>query len=271
MPSATQSIRDIVAAEPWAAAVFERFEIDTCSRADAQLERVCAELQLSVDQVLEKLADAESRAGDAMEPNFAGYSPTHLIRHIVRTHHQYVRQELPRLLEMGLRLAGQYGDRAPELKKVSTLLDALLAEMLAHMQKEEQVLFPFIAQLDANGTGFAPPRACFFTVGQPVSMMIREHESAEGLVAEMRRLMKEFRAPEWASPLHVAFYAGVSQFACDLRQHVHLENDILFPRAIEMESARLLNPDGDQRPPWDMRAAAIESSCSGGCAPACAH
>lgn len=140
MPTATQSIREIVTAEPSAAAVFERFEIDLCSQADAQLERVCATLQLSVDQVLEKLSDAESQAHGALAPDVESYSMTRLIQHIVRTHHQTVRQELPRFAELSRRIAGKHGEKAPQYKAVATLIEQLRDEMFAHLEKEEQVL-----------------------------------------------------------------------------------------------------------------------------------
>jgi regulator of cell morphogenesis and NO signaling len=238
MPTLTQSIRDIVSSQSSAAAVLQRFDIDLCSRADESLKQACMELQLSVDQVLEKLSDAAAKETGAVPADLASYSLNRLIQHIVRTHHQYVRCELPRLVEMAHKLNGKHGDRAPELKEVETLLDALHAEIFAHLQKEEQVLFPFIAQMEEETAWFASPvRACFQTVAQPVSMMAREHESAEGLVALMRRLTHEFRTPAWACPTHIALYAGLNQFECDLRQHVHLEDDILFPRAIEMESS----------------------------------
>jgi len=105
MLTATQSIREIVTSEPLAATVLERFEIDLCSEADVQLENVCAELQLSVEQVLEKLADAESRANCAIAPDLERYSLTRLVQHIVRTHHQTVRQELPQFAELSQRIA----------------------------------------------------------------------------------------------------------------------------------------------------------------------
>ena len=238
MPTLTQSIREIVSNQSSAAAVLQRFDIDLCSRAGESLKQACAELQLSVDQVLEKLSDAAAKENGAAPADLASYSLNRLIQHIVRTHHQYVRCELPRLAEMAHKLTGKHGDRAPELKEVETLLDALRAEMFAHFQKEEQVLFPFIAQMEEATAGFASPaRACFQTVAQPVSMMLREHRSAEGLVAQMRGLTNEFKTPTWACPTHIALYAGLGQFERDLRQHVHLEDDILFPRAIEMESA----------------------------------
>ena len=238
MPTLTQSIREIVSNQSSAAAVLQRFDIDLCSRADESLKQACAELQLSVDQVLEKLSDAAANEPGAGPADLASYSMSRLIQHIVRTHHQYVRCELPRLVEMAHKVTGKYGDRAPELKEVETLLDALHAEMFAHLQKEEQVLFPFIAQMEEETVGFASSaHACFQTVAQPISMMVREHESAEGLVSRLRRLTNEFKTPAWACPTLVALYAGLNQFERDLRQHVHLEDDILFPRAVEIESA----------------------------------
>jgi regulator of cell morphogenesis and NO signaling len=238
MCTAAQSIREIVTRQPSAAKIFPRFDIDLCSRADESLKQACVELQLSVDQVVEKLSDAAANEPGAEPADLASYSMSRLIQHIVRTHHQYVRCELPRLVEMAHKLTGKHGPRAPELKEVETLLDALHAEMFAHLQKEEQVLFPFIAQMEEETAGFASSaRACFQTVAQPVSMMVREHESTEGLVAEMRRLTNDFKTPAWACPTHVALYARLNQFERDLRKHVHLENDILVPRAIEMEFA----------------------------------
>ncbi len=239
MPTSTQSIRDIVSNQPSSAAVLQRFEIDLCLHANESLKQACAELQLSVDQVLERLSDAADKENGDVPADLARYSLNRLVQHIVRTHHQNIRSELPRLAEMAHKLASKHGDRAPELKKVENLLDALHTEMLVHIQKEEQVLFPFIAQLDEKPAGLASPaRACFQTVAQPVSMMIREHESAEGLVAKMRGLTNEFKVPAWGCPTYTALYTGLNQFELDLRQHVHIENDILFPRTIEMEAAR---------------------------------
>jgi len=237
MATATQSIREIVTAEPSAAAVFERFEIDLCSQADAELERVCTELQLSVDQVLEKLADAESRARGATAPDVESYSLARLIQHIVRTHHQTVRQELPRFAELSQRIAGKHGQKAPQFIAMARLIEQLRDEMFAHLEKEEQVLFPYIACLEeASEDGSAAPHGCFCSVAQPISMMMREHDSAEGMVAELRKLTNGFVPPKWACARNAAFHAGLAAFEKDLRQHVHLENDLLFPRAIALEA-----------------------------------
>ena len=237
MPTAIQSIREIVTAEPSAAAVLERFEIDLCSQADDQLERVCAELQLSVDQVIEKLADAELQARGAIVPDVESYSLRRLIQHIVRTHHQTVRQELPRFAELSQRIAGKHGEKAPQFNALATLIEQLRAEMFAHLEKEELVLFPYIVRLEeAAEDHSARPYACFQSVAQPVSMMVQEHDSAEGIVAQLRQLTNGFEPPKWACARNAAFHAGLAAFEKDLRQHVHLENDLLFPRAIALES-----------------------------------
>jgi regulator of cell morphogenesis and NO signaling len=236
MPTSTQSIREIVATQPSAARIFERFDIDLCSQAENSLDCACAELQLSIDQVLEKLANAEAQEEGHLPVDPATLPTERLIQQIVRVHHQYIRQELPRFAEMAQKLADKRSDRAPELKAVVELLEELRAEMLKHIQKEEQVLFPFIAQMDQESIVVYPPaRACFRSVSHPIFMMEQEHESANRIVAELRQLTIGFEPPEWACATHIALFAGLREFETDLKQHVHLENDILFPRAIEME------------------------------------
>jgi regulator of cell morphogenesis and NO signaling len=243
MVTSTQSICEIISSQPSAAAILQRFDIDPCFRADEPLDRACAELQLSVDQVLEKLADGAANENGTAPANFDSYSPSRLIRHIVRTHHQHIRRELPGLVEMAQKLAGKHGDRAPELRRIEKLLGELRADILAHLQKEEQILFPFIAEMDQDSVaGCVVPHACFSTVAQPVAMMIVEHGLAENLVHEICVLTNSFAPPDWACQTHIALCAGLREFAADLRQHVHLENDVLFPRAIELEAT--LNTEG---------------------------
>ena len=237
MPTSTQSIREIVTQYPSSARVFHRFDIDLCLQADLSLEGACQELQLSVDQVLEKLTDSEAHelGGMALDP--ATLPLARLVQHIVRIHHHCVRQELPRLAEMALKLAATRGDRAPELAKVAELIEKLRGEMYTHIQKEEQVLFPFISQMDQESiVAYPPSHACFRSVTHPIFMMEQEHESADHIVAELIRLTNHFEPPSWACATHIALFSGLREFEADLRQHVHLENDVLFPRAIQLEA-----------------------------------
>ena len=193
MYPSTRSIREIVSTHPSAIKIFQRFDIDLCSQADNSLERACAELQLSVDQVLEKLADVESEESGATAPDPASLPLSRLIQHIVRVHHQNVRQELPRLTEMAAKVAAKRGDRAPELERIAELLEKLHMEMLEHIQKEEQVLFPFIAQMDQDSVVTYPPaHACFRSVSFPIFMMEQEHESADHIMEELRNLTRGF-------------------------------------------------------------------------------
>lgn len=237
MPASTQSIREIVATHPSAAMIFERFDIDLCLQAENSLRHACAELQLSVDQVLEKLADAEAQEQGGLPIDPATLSIERLIQHIVRVHHQYVRRELPRLAEMAQKLAAKRSDRAPELQQIAELLEHLRAGLFAHIEKEEQVLFPFIAQMDQDSiVAYPPAHACFRSVSHPIFMMMQEHEAANLLIAELRNITNGFEVPAWACATQTGLFSGLRAFETDLEQHVHLENNLLFPRAIKLEA-----------------------------------
>jgi len=237
MSSATQSIREIVSRYPSAATILNRFDIALCLQADLSLEVACHELQLSIDQVLEKLTDAESKESGAAAPDPATLSLGRLIQHIVRVHHHCVRQELPRMAEMASKVATKRSDRAPQLTNISELIEKLHAGMYAHIQKEEQVLFPFISQMDQESiVAYPPTHACFRSVTHPILMMEQEHESADNIMAELDGLTNHFEPPEWACATHVALFSGLREFDADLSRHVHLENDVLFPRAIQLEA-----------------------------------
>jgi len=240
MAAATQSIREIIGSQPTAAAILQRFDIDVCSHANESLLEACAGLQLSVEQVLEKLEDGAAREAGAEYADPTGFSPSRLIQHIVRIHHQNVRRELPRLLEMADTVVAKHGERAPELRMIKGLIEDLRADLAEHLHKEEQVLFPYIVQVDhAPLSGFEPSHGCFTRVGQPVFIMVQEHERAKLRLAELRRLTDDFKPPVWACSTFVAFYSGLRAFSAKLDEHIRLENEVLFPRAIEAEAERM--------------------------------
>ena len=237
MATATQSIREIVSSQPTAAAILQRFDIDVCAQANESLHDACAHLQLSIEQVLEKLEDG----GQLARPS--EFTPSRLIQHIVRVHHKNVRQELPRLVEMAHAIADKHGERAPELRQVELLVADLHAEMCEHLRKEEHVLFPYIAQVDeAPLLAYRPPQQCFSKVGQPVFVMVQEHERALLMLAELGQLTDDFKPPVWACAGLAALYQGLRVFAANLEEHIRLENDVLFPQAIAME-AELMHPE----------------------------
>lgn len=230
MLTSTQTIREVVATQSSAARVFERFDIDLCLQAEKSIDDTCADLQLSVDQVLEKLADAEAQEHGSLNVDAASLSISRLVQHIVRIHHQCVRRELPRLCEMAHELASRSNDLDPKLKDIEALLNELRADMLAHIQKEEQVLFSFIYQMDQEPM-VASPLACagLRSIASSSAMMMHEHESANYIMAEIRRVTTGFEVPEGACATHTALFAGLRAFEKDLTQHLHLESDVLLP------------------------------------------
>jgi regulator of cell morphogenesis and NO signaling len=237
MSTATQSIREIVTRQPSAAGIFYRFDIDLCLQADLSLEGACQELQLSVDQVLEKLADAEARerGGETFDP--ATLSLGRMIQHIVRVHHLQVRQVLPGLSEVAAKVAAKRHDRAPELAKVAELVEKLRCEMYAHIEKEELVLFPYISQMDQESAAAYPTaHICFRSVTHPIFVMEQEHESADHIMAALIHVTNHFEPPAWACATHIALYSGLRAYEADFRQHVQLENNVLFPRAVQLEA-----------------------------------
>jgi len=138
---------------------------------------------------------------------------------------------------MARKLAIKRRDESPELERVAELLEQLRDDMFAHIEKEEEVLFPFISQMDRDSVVAYPAgHPCFRSVAHPVSRMIEQHEAADNIVLDLRHLTGEFAPPSWACATHIALLDGLCAFAADLKDHVHLENDLLFPRAIEMES-----------------------------------
>ena len=238
MATASQSIREIVSMQASAAAVLERFEIDLCSQANVSLMQACAKLQLSVDQVLDKLEDARADEAGAPPVDPACMPLAKLVQHIVRLHHRTIRQELPRLSELAAKLAGKHGERAPELLKIAQLFHDLQRELVPHIEKEENFLFPYVVHLDQEWAfAESSDRGRFKRVSQPVRTMMHEHDSTLELLQRLRALTKDFEVPSWACATFASFYAGLRAFEADLRQHIHLEDDVLFPRAVELENA----------------------------------
>jgi regulator of cell morphogenesis and NO signaling len=237
MLSSSQTIREITSHQSSALALFERFDIDVCTQADKSLKEACSELQLSLDQVLEKLQECGDRESGAGPSDPATLSCSLLIQHIVRVHHQNVRQTLPRLVRYARKLTDQLGDQACEFTAIEKLVGQLHQDLWMHIRKEEEVLFPFIVRMEEESIlAYPPEHACFRSVSHPVLMMAQEHEVASRIMDQLRRCTGNFFQPEWACPTQRALLDGLREFDSDLKEHIHLENDVLFPRSIQMEA-----------------------------------
>lgn len=239
MPIATtETVREIALNQPSSIRVFEQFGIDYCCGGRKPLADACTEHKLEIDRVLAALESAAANA-KVLTDDWAHASLQSLSEHITSRHHSYVKKELPRLDMLAQKVVGRHGDTHAEVLAIQSALGKLDQELTQHLAKEEQVLFPYIAQLEqAIAAGGAKPQSCFGTVANPIAMMTQEHEGAGALLAEIRQLSSNFTPPEGACPTYHAFYDGLREFEQDLHQHIHLENNILFPRAIAMEASQ---------------------------------
>jgi regulator of cell morphogenesis and NO signaling len=237
MTAKTQSVRDIALEQPSSIRVFEHYGIDYCCGGRKPLADACTETAVAVDEVIAALELAA--ATHAPLANDWSQAPMEsLIHHIVATHHAYVKSELPRLAVLAQKVVNRHGATMAELFTIQSALATLDAELTQHLAKEEEILFPYIVNFErACNAGTATPSGCFGAVTNPIRMMTQEHEAAGALLAEMRRLSGNFTTPEHACPTFHAFYDGLREFEQDLHQHIHLENNILFPRAIQIESS----------------------------------
>lgn len=237
MTAATQTVREIALEQPTAIRVFERFGIDYCCGGRKPLAEACAAVNLEIDSVLAALEMAEKEPGVKVE-SWTEKSLKSLSAHIVSKHHAYVKRELPRLAVLADKVVRRHGATKPELPAIAGRLTELDEELTQHLAKEEAVLFPYIAALERSvASGVPRPASCFDTVRNPIAMMTQEHDAAGALIAEIRRLSGDFTTPEGACPTFHALYDGLKEFEQDLHQHIHLENNVLFPRAIGLEAS----------------------------------
>ncbi|HET7697542.1 MAG TPA: iron-sulfur cluster repair di-iron protein [Vicinamibacterales bacterium] len=231
------TIGDIVAEDFRTAAVFQQFGIDFCCGGRHTLAEACRERNADPEAVLAALTRSCSAAGTA--PKFDAWSPETLIGYVVGTHHAYVRRALPTLLAHTRKLAAAHGTNHPELHEVMRLVEQVAGEMTSHMAKEEQILFPYIAEIaEAADDGRAAPRAPFGSIDNPIAMMEREHEDAGAAMAEIRRLTGGYTVPADGCTTYRVTFRELEAFESDLHTHVHLENNILFPKARRLAEGR---------------------------------
>lgn len=234
MYDANKTVRELTVELPHAVRVFEGFGIDYCCGGAKPLADACKQAKVSLDDVMQRLEEASpARSRDT---DWTQGSITSLIDHIVARHHTYVKQELPRLQQLIAKVSGKHGEKHPELYRIKTVFSALSDELNSHLMKEETILFPYLYQLEQAQ---APARgnACFGTVRNPIHMMELEHDSAGDALRELRQITNQFTPPEDGCTSYQMLYRGLQEFEADLHRHIHLENNILFPRAVSMEAA----------------------------------
>ena len=226
-----KTVGQLVVERPSRARVFERLGIDYCCGGKHPLRQACAQKNLNYDAVIAEL-EQDQVAPEEAARNWSSASLTDLCDHIEQTHHAYLKQELPRLEFLTNKVAARHGETRPALREVHQVFVALKTEMDDHMLKEERVLFPLCRQLDVAEE--LPTMHCG-SVGNPIEVMMREHEDAGEALARIRALTDDFTCPPDACNTFRAMYDSLQQLEQDMHEHVHKENNILFPKAIRLE------------------------------------
>ena len=229
-----QTVGQMVVERPQRSRVFDRLHIDYCCGGKRTLEEACTKRGLDLKTVIAELEafDAEAEAqGDAVRP--ANLTMTELADDIERTHHAYLREELPRLGGLVKKVSAVHGQAHPWLTGLTSVYAELVAELEPHMLKEEQILFPLIRELDQATT--APSFHCG-SVGNPIRMMEMEHQNAGAALDRIREMTTDYEIPEGACNSFRAMLSGLEHLEADLHLHIHKENEILFPKASEMEA-----------------------------------
>ncbi len=230
------TVREIVANDFRAAEVFQRHGIDFCCKGNRSIEDACSTAGISVERVLREVVEITTPPASG-GPRFNFWDLETLVSYIEANHHAFVRRTIPVLLTHTEKVAKVHGEAHPELPKVAHLFKLVAEEMTSHMAKEEHILFPYIVALEqASAAGTTAPASPFGTVRNPIRMMEAEHESAGDAMAQIRDLTSGYAIPEGACTTYRVCLQELEAFERDLHEHVHLENNILFPRAVELES-----------------------------------
>jgi regulator of cell morphogenesis and NO signaling len=237
--STARTVRELALEIPEATRIFEKIGIDYCCGGGKSLEEACAAANLSVDEVLDRLELAEQAArAKQKDRNWQTEPLADLVAHINGTHHKYTREEIARLGPLFDKVVSVHGKNHPELQHVRAAFRGLAQELTVHMMKEEAVLFPYIVRMEESVIQREPvPPPPFGSVQNPVAMMMHEHDSAGEALRSMRQASAGYTPPGDACISYQTLYKALGDFETDLHQHIHLENNILFPRAIEMDQA----------------------------------
>jgi regulator of cell morphogenesis and NO signaling len=235
----TKTVGEVALEVPCATRVFEEFKIDYCCCGERTLPAACRDAGADVEKVLFRLEGAaREQPRDGAAKDFQAMTLAELIRHILDTHHAHAREEMKHVGALLERVCAAHGDRHEELGRIRALFLELCADIEPHMMKEERILFPYILALEESAhRKAAPPWAPFGSVENPIRMMLHEHDTAGQILRELRAASNDYFVPEDVCTSYQLLFRALEDFEQDLHRHIHLENNLLFPRALELEGA----------------------------------
>lgn len=226
------TVGQLVAERPSRARVFEELKIDYCCGGKLPLAEACQRKGLNAEEVLARLAASDAANGEKLGTDWVRAPLGELVDHIVGTHHAYLREELPRLDRLTDRVAQVHGHEHPEVVKIRNVFLHMRPELENHMMKEEHILFPWVKAMEqGDNVPFLPAAS----VASPIQCMVAEHDDAGAALEQFRELSGGYNPPDGACNTWRVLYAALEYLEADMHQHVHKENNILFPRALELE------------------------------------
>ncbi|HEX6640868.1 MAG TPA: iron-sulfur cluster repair di-iron protein [Thermoanaerobaculia bacterium] len=229
------TVGELAVEVPTSIRIFEAWKIDYCCGGRTPLPEACAAVGRSVEEFMVEL-DRAAAVPDGAARNWSAETLASMSTNIVSMYHVYTREELQAIAPLANKVLSVHGERRPELAEVVALVSDVTNDMLPHMLKEEQVLFPYVQQLEAAATAGQPAPTPFFgTVKNPVRMMMLEHDRVGELLARLRSITSDYTPPESACFSYRELYRRLAELEKQTHEHVHVENNIFFPRAVALE------------------------------------
>lgn len=225
-PLLDRPVGELVAERPGRSRVFQNHQIDFCCQGNRTLREACERKGIAVETVISELEQEQAGKGES-EKNPANLEPEALCHYIVETHHEFLREELPRVHAMAERVAQVHGGHTPSLVEAYHVFHGMAQELINHMAKEEQVLFPAITALDRKELEE-------WDLDGPISCMMEEHQDTGSALKRLNELTEGYQPPPDACNTYRALFAGLADLEKDLQRHIHLENSVLFPAARQL-------------------------------------
>lgn len=216
-----KTIAEIVSEDISKSTVFKKYNLDFCCGGGETVENACIKAEINTDEVINDLINNQPKR-DVPNLKFKDWNADFLVDYIVNVHHSYVLDNLTILNEFSSKVARVHGEHAPETIEIDILFTALSNELISHINKEEAILFPAIKSKNADPT--------FKFNLNVIEILEDEHDTTGIIVKKIQALSNSFTPPEWACNTYKALYHMLDEFINDLYQHIHLENNILFPK-----------------------------------------
>ena len=232
-----ETLGEIASKDLRKAEVFKTFGLDFCCGGKKSLKDACFEKGLDYNLVTSELDNAEQKLFKGTNHNFNSWNLSFLSEYIINVHHDYARQNIPMLINLISKVQEHHGKIHPELQQINSKMNMLFIELKEHMIKEENILFPFIKQLELNKTSDQINFTKFKVLPNTITRLIDDHTVVGDLIKQIRNLTLNYTLPSTACSSYALLYKKLEEFEDDLHIHIHLENNILFPSAIKMQTS----------------------------------